>query len=320
MGRGLKKSVKPFEDKRITQLLEDYGDYLVHFRGFTEITKKDYYWIISSFLRKNNISTLEEVIAIKTKDLKEYVTTKNYAEETINMYIKAFKSLMKYLKEEKKYDVDAEFEALRTAKVHKKEAFFLDEEEVHKMMVYSLDIDTQLIIMILWDTALRISELLQITCKDIENGYVCVRGKGKKDRTVWFKNSTIQVGMNFIKGKRAKILRNFETDRSNDILLISDSGTPFTPPAIRHKLRETARLANIEGWEKVCTHTLRHSSISGYLSKGVALNVVRDFAGHENISTTNKYTHAKEKEIKMMILGDEYEKRVAQEKERKEGA
>ena len=40
MGRGLKKSVKPFEDKRITQLLEDYGDYLVHFRGFTEITKK----------------------------------------------------------------------------------------------------------------------------------------------------------------------------------------------------------------------------------------------------------------------------------------
>ena len=60
-------------------------------------------------------------------------------------------------------------------------------------------------------------------------------------------------------------------------------------------------------------HKLRHGFITWKLNKGVPIQVVRDMAGHSNMSTTNNYSHSKEDAIKMAMLNEDAFRKIEED-------
>jgi len=78
-------------------------------------------------------------------------------------------------------------------------------------------------------------------------------------------------------------------DNPHDLVFISTTGTPLEPDNITHRFKAFAKAAELP--DEIHFHSLRHSCATLLLAQGVPMYVVKDILGHDQISTTMKYTH-----------------------------
>jgi site-specific recombinase XerD len=78
-------------------------------------------------------------------------------------------------------------------------------------------------------------------------------------------------------------------DNPHDLVFISTTGTPLEPDNITHRFKAFAKAAELP--DDIHFHSLRHSCATLLLAQGVPMYVVKDILGHDQISTTMKYTH-----------------------------
>lgn len=174
---------------------------------------------------------------------------------------------------------------LKTPKKEKKLPIVLSEEEVKSLINASEFEKTKLIIQTLYSAGLRVSELVSLTPKNLDfsqnTGWVR-GGKGNKDRKIYFSQSLI------------KELKNYLDKNPNNKYLFSKN-KPLTPRNIQTMIKRLAIKACID--KKITPHTLRHSYATHLLKNGENLRVIQILLGHENIETTELYTHISEEEL-----------------------
>lgn len=134
----------------------------------------------------------------------------------------------------------------------------------------------RLIVELLLKAGLRLSELLNLKADDIEEDHGVTflkinQGKGKKDRRVPIVDKQV------IKNLRSYIKKMDEEEKLFSI----------SPRRVQYLIKEIARKAGIT--KNVHPHTLRHTSATLYLKKGVNIESVRKTLGHSNLSTTQRY-------------------------------
>lgn len=150
------------------------------------------------------------------------------------------------------------------------------------------------IVEVLYSCGLRVSELTSLHLGDLffGEGYVRVVGKGDKQRMVPVSSAArdrIQLYMQYRRPKHS----------SEDTLFLNNRGTPLTRVMVFNIVKQAARFAGIE--KEISPHTLRHSFATHLLQGGANVRQVQELLGHENIVTTEIYTHLDREHLSQVV-------------------
>ena len=152
-----------------------------------------------------------------------------------------------------------------------------------------------LILEMLYSTGVRVSELVNIKLKDINfhDQKILILGKGNKERYTYY-------------GKRVKELLELYINKArkelpnSEYLFLNKHGKMLNQRVVRMITENNAFKAKID--VKVTPHTLRHTYATHMLNGGADLKSVGDLLGHENLSTTQIYTHVSNERLRNVYL------------------
>jgi len=138
---------------------------------------------------------------------------------------------------------------------------------------------------VLYGSALRVSELTGLRLSDLklDAGYMIVRGKGDKERTVPIGASSQKALQNYLRESRPKLLKG----KSSSHLFVKPGGGALT----RNRVWQVLDGAS-SGARHASPHMLRHSCATHMVGNGADLRTVQTILGHADIATTQVYTHS----------------------------
>ena len=189
-------------------------------------------------------------------------------------------------------------ENIKSPKIEKSLPKYLTFDEVDKLLDIELykpiDYRNKAMLELLYATGMRISELLNLTLSNvnIDDASVKVMGKGSKERLIPMGDITIKYLNMYINEYRNLILDG----KTSEYLFINYNGNRMSRQGFFKILKELADRANIE--KDISPHILRHSFATHLLNNGADLRVIQELLGHENISTTEIYSHVSNEKVK----------------------
>ncbi len=151
---------------------------------------------------------------------------------------------------------------------------------------------------VLYSCGLRVSELTGLKYSDVffDEGFIKVEGKGSKQRLVPISDLAIREIRNYLIDRNlVQVKKGYE-----DILFLSRRGTGLSRIMVFHVIKKQTALAGIH--KNVSPHTFRHSFATHLLEGGANLRAIQDMLGHENITTTEIYTHIDREFLRKEIL------------------
>lgn len=147
---------------------------------------------------------------------------------------------------------------------------------------------------LLYSCGLRVSELVSLRLGDLffGEGYIRVVGKGDKQRLVPISDVARERVMRYLDERQP-------ARTSEEVLFLNNRGKGLTRVMIFTILKEAARRAEIE--KRISPHTLRHSFATHLLEGGAGIRQVQELLGHENILTTEIYTHLDSEHLRSTV-------------------
>ena len=153
------------------------------------------------------------------------------------------------------------------------------------------------IIETLYCTGMRISELTELKLSQIQlnKKYLIAFGKGQKERICQLGDEAVIALRKYIGDVRIKWLHT-----PTDLCFLNYQGKHLSRNYLFKYIKELALKAGIN--KEISPHTLRHSFATHLLQNDVSLRVVQAMLGHENISTTQIYTHIENEHLKQVYM------------------
>jgi integrase/recombinase XerD len=150
----------------------------------------------------------------------------------------------------------------------------------------------------LYGSGIRVSELVNLSLSNLffEENLIRVTGKGNKQRLVPMGKLTKKFIILYINEIR---LQQKINSVYQDIVFLNRNGKILTRQMIFTIIKQLALKANIE--KKIGPHTFRHSFATHLLENGADLRTIQILMGHENITTTEVYTHLDTKHLRNVI-------------------
>jgi len=222
---------------------------------------------------------------------------KNNTASSVSRKLSAIRSFHKFLLIEKLVDENVSL-GISLPKQAKKLPVVLSIEEVEQLIDATngtklLDLRNRAMLELLYGSGLRITELLDLRLRDlhVNMGFIDVIGKGNKERIVPIGEEAAFAITEYITKARTHLKKI-----PGDILFVNSRGSEISRVGFYKTLKKLATHAGIE--KEISPHTLRHSFASHLLENGVDLRMVQELLGHEDISTTQIYTHISRKQLK----------------------
>lgn len=281
-------------------------DYLPLQRGYSKNTILSYRDALKLFLRFLGEAKGISPNSFYVKDFKrelvieflEWYRQKGANISTANQRLAAIKSFTEY----------AQFESIeciaplqyvsgiRAKKASPKEVSFISVDRM-SMLINQPDTNTytgfrhRVILTLLYDSGCRVQELCDLTIADVSlnaTSTVRLHGKGNKYRTVVISDETANLVSNYIQRYMAGAVRTQPLVTNRYHLKINRDGIAY----IIKKYVKIIRQEDPAFPEHVHCHTFRHSKAMHMLEAGINIIYIRDFLGHEDISTTMVYVRA----------------------------
>lgn len=241
-----------------------------------------------SWLHKND----KQVLSSDWQDLLEFLDSfENASPRSRSRRLSSLRRFYHYLLREE-IVVDDPTKRLKSPKVGRSLPKTLSEDEV-EALINASDIDTDLglrdkaMIELIYATGLRVSELVNMTMQeiDLQHGVVRVTGKGGKERIVPMGEEAVYWLDKYFTESRKTLLKGF----ISDALFPARQGKAMGRHAFWHRIKQLTIKAGID--KSISPHTLRHAFATHLLNHGADLRVVQMLLGHQDISTTQIYTH-----------------------------
>lgn len=230
-------------------------------------------------LKRLEIAELQELINNYMRSLKD----RGLKPKTINRKVISVNKFMKYL------DLECRAKGLRV----QKKLFLnntLSNSDINKMLRVCENSRDRAIIITLYGSGLRVSELLKITVKDINKKTILIQGKRGKYREI------------ILPIKVRKALKEYlEVRPKSDIsqLFIGTKGA-LKRQAINKIIKKYSRKAKVK-LDKAHPHSFRHLFCKNLAEQGIGIDIIASLAGHENIETTSIYTKRTESELQNVL-------------------
>ena len=148
------------------------------------------------------------------------------------------------------------------------------------------------IIMLFLNCGIRRSELVGLNISDVYEDRIRVIGKGNKERFVYFGSACRKAIDAYLPERNKKFLSD------NRALFGSRDNNRISVSAVHRLIKKYLLLAGLDA-ESFSAHKLRHTAATMMLSGGVDVKTVQEVLGHENLNTTQIYTHIENTELKL---------------------
>ncbi len=147
---------------------------------------------------------------------------------------------------------------------------------------------------LMYACGLRASEAVGLTLADLdlEEGMLCARGKGAKERVVPVGRQALSALHVYFRSARPELLGSGVQQR----VFLNRRGTPLTRQGLYKIVQGHARRVGLE--ERMSPHTLRHSFATHLLAGGCDLRSLQEMLGHADLATTQVYTHLSAERLK----------------------
>ena len=275
--------------------INEFKSYLMYEKMFSSNTVNSYVRDLEEF---NSFLESEYIKHVTYKDIRSYLAhmyNKKYSSRTISRKLSAIRSFYKY-EVNKGVIRDNPCLLISNPKVEKKLPNYLSYNEIETMLEVpdtfkNNSLRDKLIIEILYSTGIRVSELVNIKVKDIDfyNNQILILGKGNKERYVIFGNTL------------KDMLKEYISIKSDSEYLITNKyNKKMSTRSIEEIVKKIAKIDGIKG--KVTPHTIRHTFATHMLNEGADLRVVQELLGHENLKTTEVYTHVSNERLRSVYL------------------
>ncbi len=148
------------------------------------------------------------------------------------------------------------------------------------------------ILMLFLNCGIRRSELVNLNITDVYADRIRVLGKGNKERFVYFGSSCRKAIDAYMEERSQKVLSD------NRALFGSRDSNRISVTAVHRLVKKALLQAGLDSTQ-YSAHKLRHTAATMMLSGGVDVKTVQEVLGHENLNTTQIYTHIENTELKI---------------------
>ncbi len=148
------------------------------------------------------------------------------------------------------------------------------------------------ILMLFLNCGIRRSELVGLNITDVYEDRIRVVGKGNKERFVYFGTACRKAIDAYLPERNKKVLSD------NRALFGSRDNNRISVTAVHRLVKKYLLMAGLDS-ESFSAHKLRHTAATMMLSGGVDVKTVQEVLGHENLNTTQIYTHIENTELKI---------------------
>jgi site-specific recombinase XerD len=214
--------------------------------------------------------------------------------------LSAIKSFFKYLTVRTKQLDENPVAELEYPKLRKSLPKYLTMEECSKLLSSvsgQNEARDYAILMLFLNCGIRRSELVGLNMTDVYEDRIRVVGKGNKERFVYFGTPCRKAIDSYMEVRKNMIL----TD--NRALFGSRNGNRISVSAVHRLVEKALKQAGLDA-NQFSAHKLRHTAATMMLSGGVDVKTVQEVLGHENLNTTQIYTHIENTELKLAAMAN----------------
>ena len=272
-------------------LINDFLDYIEN-KNFSNHTirsyKNDLYQFSEFILSYDPGISFKEIDKTAIQYFIQKLSKNSVGDKTLLRKVSTIKSFYKFLTQNNVIPFNIS-QFIKSPQISKKLPHYLSKDEIIKLMNQpelntASGVRDRSILEIFYSTGIRISELVEIKIKNInvEKRIMKIKGKGNKERIVILGNNAIESLNNYL-----DIMKD-----GNNFLYPSINMRNNTHISINYVYKMVKKyLSYISKDEKLSPHSLRHSFATHLLNSGADLMSVKELLGHEDLSSTQIYTH-----------------------------
>lgn len=230
---------------------------------------------------------------ITQKKLLNYITfskNKGVSNKTINKRVLSAQRAYRYVEIECK-----PLENFKKLKEEDKRFDVLSTQEIETLKDYlkkpEISLENQVILRLLFDTGMRLGELLRICVLDIdftERTIKLTHTKNHRDRLVIFRKSTSSLLSQYIE---KRIEEGMILDEKTKLITLTKSGITSLFNRVKKKL----------GFKKFHPHMLRHTFATWLVQKEKSVDLIKNILGHSNYEMTKRYLHQNFSDVKEQL-------------------
>lgn len=281
------------------RLLDQFINYLRIERGLAKNTVESYSRDLlrfSKFLEDQGISPL----GVSRDQIAQYITLlgKDLAARSVARNLSAIKSFFRFLVSEGRIE-DNPARLIETPRTSLRLPEVLTQEEIERLLSQpngnvSRGKRDRGMLECLYATGLRVSELVNLKISDVnlEAGYVRTLGKGSKERLVPIGDTALEAIKDYLSDGRP----DFTKGRVSPYVFLSSRCHPLSRQGFWKIIKKYGLKAGIK--KRISPHSIRHSFATHLIGAGADLRSVQVMLGHEDISTTQIYTHVSREHLK----------------------
>lgn len=310
------------------QILREFLVYHETIKGQSQLTISEYYWDLRMFLRfiklmRNDMPMNTDLDSINIKDIDlnfirnidtsevfdflSYLANDRALNPESNMTeygisasararkLSAIKSFYKYLTVRTKQLSENPVAELEYPKLRKSLPKYLTMEQsaaLLKSVSGPNEKRDYAILMLFLNCGIRRSELVGLNINDVYEDRIRVIGKGNKERFVYFGSACRKAIDAYLIERKEKVLSD------NRALFGSRDNNRISVTAVHRLVKKALLQAGLDP-DQYSAHKLRHTAATMMLSGGVDVKTVQEVLGHENLNTTQIYTHIENTELKV---------------------
>ena len=273
--------------------IEVYLNYLKYERKLSDNSYNSYRYNLTKILKYFN----DDLLNLSEDDIRVFLYNSKESSKTNAHYLTVLKSFYNYMIDLNILKINP-CENIKSPKLNKKLPKFLSEEEVDKLLniqcTKPIDYRNKAMLELLYATGMRISELLNLQLSNIyeEEAIVKVMGKGKKERIIPMGDITIKYLDLYLNEYRNYILKT----KQSEYLFVNYNGSKMSRQGFFKILKKLCDETGIK--KEISPHVIRHSFATHLLNNGADLRIIQELLGHENITTTEIYSHVSNTKIK----------------------
>ena len=267
--------------------------FMLVYRGIvakdTEFEKIDISFIDLDFIKTVQISDAYAFLSYCRSERKN-------DSASIARKVSSLRAFFKYLCVKMKQIPENPMEELESPKLKKALPKYLSLEESIQLLESIDGRDKErdyAIITLFLNCGLRLSELCSLNYSDIKtDGTMTVTGKGNKERTIYLNEMCVNAVKEYMK------VRPVDGVKDKHALFLSNRKSRISPKTVQHIVKKFIEKSGL-GDRGYSTHKLRHTAATlMYQKGGVDVLLIKDILGHENLATTEIYTHIVDEQLK----------------------
>lgn len=285
-------------EAKIQILLKNYILHIKNVLNYSPNTLASYKRDLNSFDNYCKKYNINEISFVDEKVIRDFIASlhrNGISPRSIKRYLSSLRGFFNFLSKQKHISKNYA-ENVRSPKAEKNLPKILQHKDIdlladinNKKKGYYKNNDLLLrdiaIFELFYSSGLRLSELKNTKISNINFNELIIRvtGKGNKTRIVPIGSQAVKT-INTWVDARAKYVKD-----SSDFLFVGLSGKPLSTRNIQLRMSYLAKASGVE--QNLYPHKLRHTVATHLLESSGNIRAVQEFLGHENISTTQIYTH-----------------------------